>query len=127
MKKSQIKVFEELLQNNDFKGKKALRHLLWLNTTEPKFKVGDKVIFSDSSQRTYGVPMINFVGYIEKVFTHSDSEKYLYGINVPIKNGKKEHTGYACCSEYDLKVCKTKKEVNIINGVDNHAFVTSIR
>jgi hypothetical protein len=38
MNANQINVFKELLADPGFKGKKALEHLLWLNTSEPKFK-----------------------------------------------------------------------------------------
>ena len=41
MNKKQITVFKELLADPNFKGKKSLEHLLWLNTTEPKYKEGD--------------------------------------------------------------------------------------
>ena len=47
MTKSQIKIFEELLASEDFKGKKQLKHLLWLNTAAPKFKIGDCFIVTD--------------------------------------------------------------------------------
>ena len=43
MNAAQIKVMEELLNDKDFRGKADLKRLLWLNTTEPKFKVGDTV------------------------------------------------------------------------------------
>lgn len=43
MNATQIQVLNELLIDKDFKGKAELKHLLWLNTTEPKFKVGDKI------------------------------------------------------------------------------------
>ena len=43
MNKQQIKVFEELLRDPNFKGKKTLENLLWLNTSKPKFKTGQLV------------------------------------------------------------------------------------
>ncbi len=126
MTKKQINAFEELLQDSDFKGKNQLRHLLWLNTTKPKFKLGDKVIFTDSKQRTYGVPMINFIGYIKGISSFKNENEYYYDIAVPVRNGNKEHTGYTCIAECDLKLCNSNKTVNVIKGINDFVASTSI-
>lgn len=41
MNKRQVKVFEELLNDPDFKGKEKLADRLWKNTKKPKLKKGD--------------------------------------------------------------------------------------
>ena len=69
MKNSQIKVFEELLKDKDFKGKEQLKHLLWLNTVPPKYKEGECFKVTDRARKIYGFPVINFNAKIIRVFS----------------------------------------------------------
>jgi hypothetical protein len=65
MKKSDIKKIENIINQDNIKGKILLKEFLWVKTTEPKFKIGDKVLFSDLSRRVYGVVVKDFVGTIK--------------------------------------------------------------
>jgi hypothetical protein len=58
MNTTQIEVFKGLLNDKNFKGKEDLKHLLWLNTTEPKFKVGDKVCGAEV-EKVYSQRLLN--------------------------------------------------------------------
>lgn len=90
MKKSQIKVFEELLQDESFRGKKSLKHLLWLNTSEQKFKKGDCFIVSDPGHIVYGYPVRNFKAMVDRVTAWKDKEEWYYHLVMEIEcNGKK--------------------------------------
>lgn len=62
MNAAQIKVMEELLNDKDFRGKEDLKHLLWLNTTKPKFEVGDTVKVAEREAtvvKVYSQRMLN--------------------------------------------------------------------
>lgn len=67
MTAEQIKVFEQLLNDKGFKGKKQLKHLLWLNTSTPKFQIGECFIVSDPGHRVYGYPVKNFKAKVTEV------------------------------------------------------------
>ena len=66
MNTAQIKVMEELLNDKDFRGKEDLKHLIWLNTTEPKFKVGDKIGEAE----------------VEKVYSQKQLNEWCYKLKV---------------------------------------------
>lgn len=87
MKKAQIKVFEELLQDENFKGKKALKHLLWMNTSKQKFNVGDCFIVSDPGHKVFGYPVNNFKAKVTKVTSWKDTEEWYYHLEMKIVCG----------------------------------------
>lgn len=89
MTKSQIKVFEELLASEDFKGKKSLKHLLWLNTVEPKYKMGECFIVTDPGHSVYGYPVRNLKGKVTKISAWRDSEEYQYEVELDVTTGDK--------------------------------------
>jgi hypothetical protein len=87
MKKSQIKVFEELLQDENFRGKKALRHLLWLNTAEQKFKVGDCFVVTDRGHSVYGYPVKDFKAKIVEVYSFNTGNEWYYKLEADVRCG----------------------------------------
>lgn len=89
MKNSQIKVFEELLQDESFKGKQQLKHLLWLNTNKPKFKAGDCFVVSDRGVKVFGYPVIDFKAKIDKVTAWKDKEEWYYHMTMNVMCGEK--------------------------------------
>lgn len=91
MKKAQIKVFEELLKDKDFKGKKQLKHLLWLNTSIPKFKVGQCVKVTNYDHRIWGHPVIDFKAKIINISSFITGEEWHYEMEMDITCGDK-HT-----------------------------------
>ena len=89
MKKSQIKVFEDLLADDTFKGKQQLKHLLWLNTSKPKFKAGDCFVVSDKGVKVFGYPVIDFKAKIDKVTAWKDKEEWYYHLTMDVVCGEK--------------------------------------
>ena len=109
MKKSQIKVFEELLKDNDFKGKKQLKHLLWLNTSKPKYEIGQYVKVTNTSHSVYGYPVVNFKAKITEIRSFTTGEEWYYTMEMDITCGDK----HAVIEEY-------APEKNIKGGVRNN-------
>lgn len=113
MTKQQIKTINELLVSPDFKGKKALRHLLWLNTATPKYNVGDCVYVTERATSVYGYRVINFKGKITKCFTFNTDEVFRYGIDIYCKCGDKETTAYVALDEDEIQK-KAPDNINIL-------------
>lgn len=114
MKKSQVKVFEELLEDKDFKGKKWLRHLLWLNTVKPKFKEGDCFMVSDSGHRVYGYQVINFKAKIVDISSMLCNPVWRYGLEAVVECNGKQTTVMIYQDENELsraKRCEDNKNV----------------
>ena len=93
----QRKVFEDLLRDPNFRGRKSLNHLLWLNTTEPNFKKGECFLVSDRGRRIYGYPVRDFHARIVEISTWRDHEEYHYKLEGVVKcsdNGKQTYTTF---------------------------------
>ena len=90
MTNEQIKVFNDLLSDDTFKGKQQLKHLLWLNTCKPKFKVGDCFVVSDRGCKVFGYPVIDFKAKIDKVTAWKDKEEWYYHLTMNVICGDKE-------------------------------------
>lgn len=82
MKKSEIKKLQELLANEDTKGKKLLERVIWLNTTSAKYNVGDFVKFTDIGHSVYGVPVKDFKGKVKEVLSNSRDRTYSYELEI---------------------------------------------
>lgn len=93
---AQRKVLEELVADKNFKGRDSLKHLLWLNTTEPKYKVGECYLVSEPGHRIFGTPVKNFRGKITKVRCWRDSFEFSYELEGIVKstNGRQTTTHY---------------------------------
>lgn len=90
MTTKQIEVFEELLNDTSFKGRKQLKHLLWLNTSKPKFEIGECFEVTDRGHYIYGYPVRNFKAQITKISSWRDSEDWFYELTMEVEcNGKK--------------------------------------
>ena len=115
MTTEQIKVFEELLQEPNFKGKMQLRHLLWVNSTKPKFKEGDCFIVSEPWQDVFGQPVKNFKAKIVVVTSFKDKEEWFYHLEMEVeKEGRKEQA-YIYRYESELERAERAEDnINII-------------
>jgi hypothetical protein len=91
MNAKQIKVFEELLKDENFKGKKELNHILWLNTSTPKYKIGECFKVTDRSRRIYGVQIVNFKAKIIRTFSWRDEERHCYELEMECEVGGKHY------------------------------------
>lgn len=113
MKKTQLNALQKMLEDENVKGKKLLERVLWLNTTEPKYKVGDCYEVSDRGHRVYGNPVKNFTAKIVEVRVNSIDRVYTYKLEAQVKCGEKETTTNIYKSESELKYCrKCKDKVN---------------
>ncbi|MBQ4447452.1 MAG: hypothetical protein II897_04075 [Clostridia bacterium] len=88
--KQQKKVFEELLDTPGFKGREKLRYLLWLNTTEPKYKKGESFLVTDRSRKIFGYQVVNFKATVVKAYTMGEME-YFYEMEMDVTCGSR-HT-----------------------------------
>jgi hypothetical protein len=113
MTKAQIKAFEELIANGDFRGRKELKHLLWLNTTTPKYNVGDCFLVTDYAHRIYGHQVVNFKAKIVKISTWRDTNEYFYHLEMICKCNGKTITSPANAYESELRT-KCADNVNIL-------------
>ena len=126
MKKSQIKVFEELLADESFKGKQQLKHLLWMNTIKPKFKVGDCFVVSDRGVKVFGYPVIDFKAKIDKVTAWKDKEEWYYHLTMNVICGEKSLEVSAYKYESELLRSKQCADNNNILGESKDPYSTSI-
>ena len=103
MNKKQVKVFEQLLNDKDFKGKKELEHLLWLNTSKPKYKVGDYVWVTNRLRKLYGQEVADFKGRIAEVYSFDHSNEWHYRVEmvVLIENERTVVNEYALESDIE--------------------------
>ena len=89
MNKKQIKVFEELLADPNFAGKKSLRHLLWLNTVKPKYDIGKFVKVTNYAHRIYGHQVIDFKAKVIKHNSYIHDNEWHYELEMEVTcNGK---------------------------------------
>ena len=113
MKKADLKVLETLAKDPEVKGKKLIERVIWLNTTKPKYEVGQLVVFSDRARTINGSKVINWVGRIKEVEPNSAEKFYFYTLDVKYKNKDgvvKETFGYG--KEFELKSTRKKDDVN---------------
>lgn len=88
MTKAQLKTLEQLREDKDFKGKKMLNYLIWLNTTTPKYKVGDCFKVSDRGHRVYGQPIRDFNAKVTKIEPAGFMrQEYRYTLEIDVKSG----------------------------------------
>lgn len=117
MTKEQIKVFEELLKDENFIGRDRLKFLLWCNTVKPKFNMGDCFKVSEPRHKVYGHPIRNFKGKVIKIYTNtlSQKEEWFYTLELSIEYNNEIHTTTVCKGESDLTSCeRCNDNINII-------------
>lgn len=112
MNKKQIAVFKELLADPDFKGKKSLEHLLWLNTTEPKYKVGECFKVTDPGHSYAGYPIRNCNGKIVKSYCFKTENEWYYELELDIEVNGRQGTSKVFTAESNLNVrCEDNKNI----------------
>lgn len=112
MTQKQIKVFEELLESKETKGKKLLHYLLWMNTTEPKFKIGECFEVTDRGHRMFGYPVQNFKARITATNTFLREEEWRYELELEVECDGKIATTKVYKYEHELiKRCDDNKNI----------------
>lgn len=104
MTKAQIKVFEDLLATEGFKGKKQLRHILWMNTCPPKYEQGDCLLVSDPAMTVYGYRVKDFKGKVVGVKAFINDYSWHYELECEVRLGDKVHKTTVYATEEKLKV-----------------------
>lgn len=116
MNRKQIKAFKALLEDENFKGKKELEHLLWLNTSKPKYKVGDYVWVTNRLRKLYGQEIADFKGKVAEVYAFDHSNEWHYRIEMVILNDGEQTVVNEYALESDIKGGAYNK-INIIKRV----------
>lgn len=103
MKKSQIKALEQLIADENVKGKNYLNYVLWLNTSQPKFKIGDCFKVTDRGHSICGYPIKNFNAKIIKIKPSAFLRKdWDYTFELIVRHNGKEHIVTVYKLESDL-------------------------
>lgn len=106
MTKTQLKVLNELLTDPTFRGKRQLGHLIWANTTEPKYSLGDCYRVSDVGRRINGHVVKDFGGKIVEIIPDLLSEEYRYRFEcVYDQEGCEAYKFYVLLYEHDVSFC----------------------
>lgn len=113
MRKEQIAVFEELLKDESFKGKKSLKHLLWLNTSIPEFKEGECFKVTNSSHEVLREKVMNFNAEITNVYATKLAEEWNYEVKMVVRKGDIELVSKDYFTESQMK--RFAKADNCIN------------
>lgn len=113
MKQSQIKVFKELLADKDFLGKDQLRHLLWLNTNKPMYKVGECFKVTDYSRRIFGHQVVNFKAKIVSVHVWKTTDEFYYNLEMICECNGKQTTATQSVAESNLRE-RCEDNINIL-------------
>ena len=116
MKKSDIKKIEDIINQDNIIGKVLLKEFLWMNTTELKFKIGDKVLFSDLGHRIYGVVVKDFVGVIKNYrywYDRKRPSQSIISYEIEFLFNNEKFTAYQ--TEDKIKKTKTKNINNCYN------------
>lgn len=118
--RTQLNILNKLVNDLDLKCDRLLRRYIWANTTEPKYKVGDDVVFDDIHTFHFGQRVENFKGTVIKVEFDTLECKIIYHIEYKFKkaDNEKVHTSVAYRQEYSIKHKTTHtKMVNVLNKI----------
>lgn len=111
--KDKIELLKSLIEDENIKGKKLLKKVLWLNTSKPEFKVGDKVLFNDTQLSIYGNRCYGWKGVIIEVTTLINAMTYHYHIE-------------SICSLTGEKFNHYVLEENILTSISNGDMINNI-
>lgn len=114
--KTQLNNLNKLKGDRELKGSQLLERYIWLNTVRPKYKIGDKIIFSSSIGVThFGNLVDNFKGVITNIRFDSIGKTVVYTIEYDYSlNNKKYHSeAYERTSNIKGKT-RAQKIVNVL-------------
>lgn len=118
LSEKQVEVFNELLNEPEFRGKKSLKHLLWLNTTTPKFKVGDAVaVRADGSMSIWDKPVRYAFGVVEGINVFRFEDEYHYAVECTFEKEGKRYTTTVPGKESNITLVD-KSIININWGIN---------
>ena len=121
MTKTELNTLQKLMEKEDTKGKKLLDQFIWLNTTKPKYTIGNYYIITDIGHKIYGVPMQNKKGKLIKIINMSPEKQYLYKFELEFETTDGRHlTSTACITERYIGR-RARDNQNIITPQDKYA------
>lgn len=119
--KAERTALEKLLADENFKGKKWLRFMIWLNSTKPKYKKGECFKVTQPDHRFFGVQAINVNAKIVEVKSFMGEQEYIYTLEAHIVNKDgRELTANLYAPERLLQM-KVKNNENRIDGTSRFA------
>lgn len=126
MKKKYLNVLEEMQNAEDVKGKKLIERLIWLNTTEPRFKVGECYQVTDLTYRVFGVRVKNFNGKLIEARPHSAEKMYTYKFELEVEAEGTNKTVEIVTIESNIGK-KVKHNLNVIAKKSEYAETIDVR
>lgn len=64
--KKELEVLQAIAEKQGIVGRKKIEQFIWCNTTDAKYEIGDKVIFTRRDQQIYGNQIVDWVGTVAK-------------------------------------------------------------
>lgn len=119
MTKSELNTLQELMKNEDIKGKKLLDQFIWLNTTKPKYSIGDYYIITDLGHRVYGVPVENKKAKLVGIKTNILEKLYMYTFELEFETTDGRHLNVTSYVTERHIGDKTSDNHNVITACDN--------
>jgi hypothetical protein len=104
--KNEISALKSIAEKQGIIGKKHLENFIWCNTTEAKYEIGDKVVFTRRDQRIYGNPLIDWVGTVVKRTWVTGTEKcisYELEVTYEVNGVTKQTKSYVAESDISKK------------------------
>ena len=120
MTKAELNTLQKLMEKEDIKGKKLLDQFIWLNTTEPKYAIGNYYRITDIGHRIYGVPVENKKAKLIEVRNILSEKQYLYKFELEFETTDGRHiTSTACVTERYIGR-RVHDNYNIVKAQDRH-------
>lgn len=121
MTKSELNTLQKLMEKEDTKGKKLLDQFIWLNTSKPKYAIGNYYIITDIGHRIYGVPLENKKAKLIEIKTISSEKQYLYKFELEFETTDGRHlTSTACVTERYIGR-RVHDNHNVVTAQNKHA------
>lgn len=91
MTKSELNTLQKLMEKEDIKGKKLLDQFIWLNTSKPKYGIGNYYIITDIGHRVYGLPIQNKKAKLIEIRSILIKKQYLYKFELEFETTDGRH------------------------------------
>ncbi len=91
MTKTELNTLQKLMEKEDTKGKKLLDKFIWLNTSKPKYTIGNYYIITGIGHRIYGVPVKNKKAKLIGIRHMLSDKKHLYEFELKFETTDGRH------------------------------------
>ena len=120
MTKSELNTLQKLMEKRDIKGKKLLEQFIWLNTTKPKYTIGNCYIITDIGHRIYGVPIENKKAKLIEIRNILSEKQYLYKFELEFETADGRHLTSTACTIERYIGRRVSDNHNVIITQDTH-------